>query len=54
MKKMASKGQKTTKNMPSELGVPFSQVDGLKKMASKNRFWPAILSLKAIFLIEKW
>jgi hypothetical protein len=37
MKKMAPKWQKTTKNMPSELGVPFSQVDGLKKMASKNR-----------------
>ena len=37
MKKMAPKRQKTTKNVPSELGVPFSQVDGLKKMASKNR-----------------
>lgn len=36
-KKMAPKWQKTTKNIPSELGIPFSQVDGLKKMASKNR-----------------
>lgn len=36
MKKMVPKTQKMAPNMPSELGVPFSQVNRLKKMASKN------------------
>jgi hypothetical protein len=33
MKKMAPKAQKMASNTPSDLRVPFSQVDGLKKMA---------------------
>ena len=52
-KKMASKRQKMAQNTPFYLPVPFSQVDGLKKMASKNSPLPAILSFKATFLIEK-
>jgi hypothetical protein len=36
MKKMASKRQKMAPNTPFDLRVPFSLVDGLKKMASKN------------------
>ena len=40
-------------NTPFDLPVPFSQVDGLKKMASKNSHLPAILLFKATFLIEK-
>ena len=32
-KKMASKWQKMASNMPSDLRVPFSQVDALQKMA---------------------
>jgi hypothetical protein len=52
-KKMASKRQKMAQNTPFDLPVPFSQVDGLKKMASKNSPLPAILSFKATFLIEK-
>jgi len=53
MKKMASKRQKMAQNTPFDLPVPFSQVDGLKKMASKNSPLPAILLFKATFLIEK-
>ena len=53
MKKMAPKRQKMAQNTTFDLPVPFSQVDGLKKMAPKNSLLPAILSFKATFLIEK-
>ena len=36
MKKMAPKIEKMASNTPLDLRVPFSLVDGLKKMASKN------------------
>ena len=36
-------------NIPSELGVPFSQVNRLKKMASKNAALPGKTCFGAIF-----
>lgn len=36
MKKMAPKIEKMASNTPLDLRVPFSQVNRLKKMASKN------------------
>lgn len=46
MKKMAP-------NTPFDLRVPFSLVDGLKKMASKNGTWPGKIPFGATFFSQK-